>query len=75
MSTETKSNPNIIKLVTEFRSLTKSKGSLTEWSDTLLVKTRDKFRSLSRKTRGKWTLEFYEIIQKINKESFKRELG
>lgn len=75
MPTETKSNPNIIKVVSEFKNLTKSKGSLTEWSDSQLVKTRDKFRTLSRKTRGKWTLEFYEIIQKINKESFKRDLG
>lgn len=74
VQTETKNIAQIKKLLDEYKNSLKVKGSLAEWNDSLLMKTRDKFRNLSRETRGTWTLDFYEALQKINKESLKREL-
>ncbi len=73
VQTESKNIAQIKKLLDEYKNSLKAKGTLAEWNDSLLMKTRDKFRNLSRETRGAWTLDFYEALQKINKESLKRE--
>ena len=74
VQTESKNIAQITKLLNEYKTALKAKGTLAEWNDSLLKKTRDKFRTLSRETRGDWTLDFYEALQKINKESIKRDL-
>ena len=50
-----------------------AKGHPSEWTDAFLLKTRDKFRLAARKHRGEWSIEFYESLQEINRESLKRK--
>ena len=62
---------NAIKL---YKSSKKKHGDFSKWSDKSILGIRDKIRKLARKNRGKWTLELYESLQLINKESLKRKL-
>lgn len=57
-----------------FRHLQKTRGEIIKWSDKLLIFTRDKMRRVGRVNRRKWTLDFYEKLQEVNKESQKRKL-
>ena len=50
-------------------------GDLLKWSDKNILGVRNKMRKIARKNRGKWTLELYESLQLINKESLKRKLS
>lgn len=52
----------------------KAKKQLNSWTDSVLLRIRDKLRRFARKNRGEWTLEFYEVLQEINKEAAKRKL-
>ncbi len=72
--TLTKEEKELGKLVMAYNGYLKSKGSIEEWTDKFLLSARDKFRKLSRKTRGQWSFEFYEALQELNKESIKRNL-
>lgn len=60
--------------VDEFKKAIKVKGSLQAWQDSYLKKFRDKMRSVAKSTRGAWSLDFYEALQNLNKESIKREI-
>ena len=62
------------KAIKLYKDSKKKLGDFTKWSDKQVVGIRDKMRKVSRKNRGKWTLEFYESLQLINKESLKRKL-
>ncbi len=64
----------LFKLLEAFQELVESKGSVKEWTDSFLVKTRDKYRKAAVKNRGRWSFEFYECLQELNKESIKRNL-
>jgi len=64
----------IKKSISLFKDSKKKMGDLSKWSDKQLLSTRDKMRLGARKNRGKWTLEFYETLQVVNKESLKRKL-
>ena len=57
-----------------YKTSKKKNGDFSKWSDKQIVSIRDKMRKVARKNRGKWTLEFYESLQLINKESLKRKL-
>ena len=57
-----------------YRGIKKKSGDFSKWTDKLVLSTRDKMRKIAKKCRGKWTLEFYESLQLINKESLKRKL-
>lgn len=57
-----------------YKDSKKKIGDLSKWSDKQVLGVRDKMRKIARKSRGKWTLEFYETLQIINKESLKRKL-
>ena len=50
-------------------------GDFSKWSDKQVLSIRDKMRKLARKNRGKWTLDLYESLQLVNKESLKRKLS
>ena len=66
---------NTIKEAIKLYKGTKKKlGEFSKWTDNHVLKVRDKMRKLARKNRGKWTLELYESLQLINKESLKRKL-
>jgi hypothetical protein len=62
----------LIKLLEVYKKLAKEKGSLKQWSDPLVLKIRNQFRQAAKKHRGEWSIEFYETLQAINKESLKR---
>ncbi len=62
------------KAIKLYKDSKKKMGDFTKWSDKQVLAIRDKMRKVSRKNRGKWTLEFYESLQLINKESLKRKL-
>ncbi len=64
----------IKKAISLFKDSKKKFGDFSKWSDKQVLSTRDKMRQNARKNRGKWTLEFYETLQLINKESLKRKL-
>ena len=64
----------IKKAITLYKTSKKKKGDFSKWSDRDIVGIRDKMRKSARKNRGNWTLEFYESLQLINKESLKRKL-
>ena len=64
----------IKKSISLFKDSKKKMGDLAKWSDKQVLSVRDKMRSGAKKNRGKWTLEFYETLQVINKESLKRKL-
>lgn len=62
----------LLKLINSYESCIQSKGPVSKWTDSFLLKTRDKFRLTARDHRGSWTVEFYEVLQELNKESLKR---
>ena len=62
------------KTIKLYKDSKKKLGDFTKWSDKQVVSIRDKMRTIAKKNRGKWTLEFYESLQLINKESLKRKL-
>ena len=57
-----------------YKSSKKKYGDFSKWTDRNILSIRDKMRKIARKNRGKWTLELYESLQLINKESLKRKL-
>ena len=63
------------KLVASFSDYLEKKGPVKEWTDSYLLKVRDRFRKAAAKNRGKWCFEFYECLQELNKESIKRNLN
>lgn len=63
------------KSIKLYKDSKKKLGDFTKWSDKQVVGIRDKMRKLARKNRGKWTLELYESLQLINKESLRRKLS
>lgn len=63
------------KAIKLYRDSKKKHGDFSKWSDKNVLSTRDKMRKIARKNRGKWTLELYESLQLINKESLKRKLS
>ncbi len=62
----------LIKLIDEYKKTIRSKGPILEWPDPFLERVRDKYRDAARRYRGCWSIEFYETLQNINKESIKR---
>ncbi|OGI07637.1 MAG: hypothetical protein A3I68_04550 [Candidatus Melainabacteria bacterium RIFCSPLOWO2_02_FULL_35_15] len=65
---------SVKKAIKLYKDNKKKIGDFIKWSDKQVLAIRDKMRKVSRKNRGKWTLEFYESLQLINKESLKRKL-
>ncbi|MCE2928913.1 MAG: hypothetical protein LW817_04705 [Candidatus Caenarcaniphilales bacterium] len=65
----------VVSVVDEFKKAVKVKGDIQSWQDNHLAKFRDKMRIVAKETRGAWTLDFYEALQDLNKESIKRELN
>ena len=63
------------KAIKLYKEGKKKFGDFTKWSDKQVLGVRDKMRKLAKKSRGKWTLELYESLQLINKESLKRKLS
>jgi len=57
-----------------FKQVKKKRGEVFKWSNKLLLYVRDKMRRVGRANRDKWTLDFYEKLQGINKESQRRKL-
>ena len=64
----------IKKAIKLYKDSKKKSGDFSKWTDKQVLGIRDKMRKLARKNRGRWTLEFYESLQLINKESLKRKL-
>jgi len=62
----------LLKLIDEYKLAIRAKGPVLEWPDSFLAKVREKYRDAARKHRGSWSIEFYETLQDINKESIKR---
>ncbi|MBI3589762.1 MAG: hypothetical protein HY094_00065 [Candidatus Melainabacteria bacterium] len=62
------------KAIKLYKGSKKKFGDFSKWSDKNILSIRDKMRKIARKNRGKWTLELYESLQLINKESLKRKL-
>ena len=62
------------KAIQLYKGGKKKFGDLSKWTDKNIIGVRDKMRKIARKNRGKWTLEFYESLQQINKETLKRKL-
>lgn len=62
------------KAINLYKGSKKKIGDFSKWTDKQVLGVRDKMRKISRKNRGRWTLEFYESLQLINKESLKRKL-
>lgn len=65
----------IKKAIKLYKGSKKKMSDFAKWSDKQVLDIRDKMRKIARKNRGKWTLEFYESLQLINKESLKRKLS
>ena len=65
----------IKKAIKLYKTSKKKHGDFSKWSDKNVLNIRDKMRKIARKNRGKWTLELYESLQLINKESLKRKLS
>ena len=63
------------KAIKLYKASKKKLGDFSKWSDKHVLSTRDKMRKIARKNRGRWTLELYESLQLINKESLKRKLS
>lgn len=68
MSSDIKNSIDFLK------HIKKTRGEIPKWSNKLLLFTRDKMRRVGRANRGKWTLDFYEKLQGVNKESQRRKL-
>ena len=62
------------KAIKLYKGSKKKLGDFSKWADKQVLMIRDKMRKIAKKNRGKWTLEFYESLQLINKESLKRKL-
>ncbi len=62
----------LLKLIEEYKKTIKAKGPVLEWPDAFLERVRLKYRDAARRYRGNWSIEFYETLQSINKESIKR---
>lgn len=62
------------KAIKLYKEGKKKLGDFGKWSDKQVLSIRDKMRKIARKNRTRWTLEFYESLQLINKESLKRKL-
>ena len=62
------------KAIVLYKKSKKKFGDFTKWTDKSVLNIRNKMRKIAKKNRGKWTLEFYESLQLINKESLKRKL-
>lgn len=62
------------KAIKLYKGSKKKYGDFSKWSDKQVLGIRDKMRKMARKNRGKWTLDLYESLQLINKESLKRKL-
>lgn len=58
-----------------YKDSKKKHGDFSKWSDKQVLSVRDKMRKVAKKNRGRWTLEFYESLQQINKESIRRKLS
>ena len=71
----TKEEKMVSKAMDDFKKTSKTKGKIKDWTDTFLLKYRDKMRLVARKTRGFWSFNFYEALQNLNKESIKRDLN
>ncbi len=65
---------SIKKSIKLYKDSKKKFGDLAKWADKNVLGIRDKMRKIARKSHGKWTLEFYESLQLINKEGIKRKL-
>ena len=65
---------SIKKAIKLYKDSKKKIGDFSKWTDKNVLGIRDKMRNIAKKSRGKWTLEFYESLQLINKESLKRKL-
>ena len=63
------------KVIDSYEGYLDKKGDLDDWTDTLILKTRDRFRKIARKHRGDWSFRFYEYLQDLNKESTRRDLN
>ena len=63
------------KTIKLYKDSKKKLGDFAKWSDKQVLSIRDKMRKIAKKNRGRWTLEFYESLQLINKESLKRKLS
>ena len=63
------------KAIMLYKGSKKKFGDLSKWTDKNIIGARDKMRKIARQNRGKWTLELYESLQIINKESLKRKLS
>lgn len=75
MAKKQEAEPKELKTLLESVSKQKkSKGKLADWTDAVLLKTRDRLRKAARKHRGSWSLKFYDVLQEINKEGAKRNL-
>lgn len=66
---------NIKNSISQYKDSKKKLGDYSKWSDKQVISLRDKMRKVARSNRGKWTLEFYESLQLINKESLRRKLN
>ncbi len=64
----------IKKTIKLYKDSKKKLGDFSKWTDKNVLGIRDKMRKIARNNRGKWTLEFYESLQLINKETLKRKL-
>ena len=62
------------KTIKLYKDSKKKMGDFAKWSDKQVLTIKYKMRKIGKKNRGKWTLEFYESLQLINKESLKRKL-
>jgi len=71
---DSKEAKELKKLLESFKESVESKGPIKSWTDSFLIKSRDKYRKAAVKNRGKWSFEFYECLQELNKESIKRNL-
>jgi hypothetical protein len=62
------------KAIKLYKDSKKKSGDFSKWSDKQVQSIRDKMRKIARENRGRWTLEFYESLQLINKETLRRKL-
>ena len=62
------------KAIKLYKDSKRNIGDFPKWGDKQVLKIRDQMRKIAKKNRGRWTLEFYESLQLINKESLKRKL-
>lgn len=68
-------NNHVKNSIDFFKRVKKTRGEVCNWSNNLVLHVRDKMRRIGRSNRGKWTIDFYETLQVINKESQRRKLA